>query len=70
MLDSSNLSLFFKQDDQFEQPFIEMRCKLFTTDCGFPGSTEGLIFSMMWVNMLNDSQREMQYMGGLAGIKS
>lgn len=55
VLDSSNLSLFFKQDDQFEQPFIEMRCKLYTTDCGFPSTTEGLIFSMMWVNMLNDS---------------
>lgn len=70
IVDDGNLQLFFKQDDQFDQPFIEMRCKLFTIDCDFPKTTESLIFSMMWVNMLNESQREINYMAGLAGIKS
>jgi len=70
VLDEGNLQLFFKQDDQFDQPFIEMRCKLFTTDCEFPMSTQSLIFSMMWVNMLNESLREMNYMASLAGIKA
>lgn len=65
-----NLSLFFKQDDSFSQPFVELRCKISTNDCDFPLTTESLLFSMMWVNMLNESHRELNYMASLAGITS
>jgi secreted Zn-dependent insulinase-like peptidase len=47
-----------------------MRCKIQTTDCNFPVNTESLIFSMMWVNMLNEHHRELNYMAQLSGITS
>mmetsp|Transcript_5568 Transcript_5568/g.8772 ORF Transcript_5568/g.8772 Transcript_5568/m.8772 type:complete len:150 (+) Transcript_5568:1298-1747(+) len=62
IINEENLQVFFKQDDTFDSPMVELRCKLSTTDCEFPLSTESLIFSMMWVNMLNESHRELTYM--------
>jgi secreted Zn-dependent insulinase-like peptidase len=47
-----------------------MRLKLTTNDCDFPMTTESLIFSMMWVNMLNENHRELAYMAQLSGITS
>jgi len=65
-----NSEIYFKQDDQFDQPLVELRCKINTNDCDFPNTTESLLFSMMWVNMLNENHRELNYMASLAGIKS
>ena len=46
-----DMDLFFKQDDTFDQPKVEIRCKIMCSDCDFPSTTESLLFSMMWTTM-------------------
>ena len=42
--------------------------KFVCTDLEFPRTTESLLFSVMWVNMLTESLREITYMSELAGV--
>ena len=69
VLEDKNMQVFFKQDDQFDQPLVEIRCKILTNDCNFPTTPESLIFSIMWAKMLDESHRELNYMAQLAGIE-
>ena len=41
-----------------------------TTDCGFPFTIESEIYAILWEKMLFESQREIDYMADLAGIRA
>lgn len=62
--------MWFKQDDTFDQPYIWMNMKIISNDCGFPYTVESEIYALLWQKMLFESQREVDYMAGLAGISA
>lgn len=68
VLKLANLTIYYKQDDKYDKPVVEMRCKIGCGDCDFPNTTESLLFTVIWSAMFSESQRESNYMAELAGI--
>jgi secreted Zn-dependent insulinase-like peptidase len=46
-------TIWFKQDDTFEQPFVWTRVLINTIDCGFTSDVNAEIFFRFWVNTFN-----------------
>ena len=61
--------VWFKQDDQFEQPYVYAKCKLETKDLMFPQTVESHAFLSCWQAMLEEHSRELRYTAGAAGIQ-
>lgn len=60
--------VWFKQDDQFDQPYVYAKVKVQTNDLMFPKTTESHVFIGLWQNMLQEHTRELKYMADMAGI--
>lgn len=64
---SESPSVWFKQDDNFNQPFTFCELKIETTDCMYPLTPLSHVFSAIWNACLSESLREISYMAELAG---
>jgi insulysin len=68
-LESKNGStVWFKQDDTFEQPFLWSRVTIFTNDIGFPMNYQGIAFFNFWYSLLSENLRELEYLAQLGGL--
>jgi len=67
---SDNFELWFKQDDTFDQPFVSMNCKIYTSDCMFPYTLKSHIYASLWQVMFDEHLREFSYMAEEAGVNS
>ncbi|CDW84143.1 insulin-degrading enzyme [Stylonychia lemnae] len=65
---SENPQVWFKQDDTFDQPFLQVNMKLQTYDCAYPVTALSQMFIVLWKACLLEFNRELSYMGSLAGI--
>lgn len=68
ILDKPGTKLFFKQDDTFDQPLIYASANVYVEDAGYPKTTMGYVYAIMWNQMFYGSMREDNYMASLAGI--
>ena len=60
--------IWFKQDDQFDQPYVWAKLSLLCNDAGFPESKAIKAFITMWRKMLEEAIRELNYAAEEAGI--
>ena len=51
--------VWFKQDDQFEQPYVYAKVQLETNDLMFPVRVESHVFVSIWQEMLKEHIREL-----------
>ena len=54
--------VWFKQDDQFDQPHVWAMVSLICNDINFPENKTVKAFIVMWLKMLNEAFRELNYM--------
>ena len=60
--------VWFKQDDTFNQPFVNCKIRFRTNDLQYPSTAESQIFMVLWKACLEEDLREMSYMADLAGL--
>ena len=60
--------VWFKQDDQFDQPYVWAKVSLLCNDVCFPENKAVKVFISMWLKMLDEEVRELNYMAAVAGI--
>ena len=53
--------LWFKQDDQFDQPYVWAKVSLLCNDANFPENKEMKPFISMWLKMVDEEIRELNY---------
>ena len=46
--------VWFKQDDQFDQPYVWAKVQLLSNDIGFPENTAAKTFIVMWIEMFKE----------------
>jgi hypothetical protein len=56
------LSVWFKRDSIFEQPFLWSKVRIETTDLGYPANGRARAFCALWTKLFDDSQRETRYL--------
>jgi hypothetical protein len=54
-------SVWFKQDDTFDQYFVWTKVKISTSDLGFTSDPLATTFFYFWQSMLNQHLREVNY---------
>lgn len=57
----SRSTVWFKKDDSFEQPNVEVVVKLCTNFKGYPKNSETQTFATIWAKMLDEHLREIKY---------
>ena len=60
--------VWFKQDDQFNQPFVYAKVKICTNDLNFPRTVESQVFISLWQALLEEHNRETKAAAEVAGI--
>ena len=60
--------VWFKQDDQFKQPYVFAVVKIFSTDNEYPQNIAAKVFLSLWQTMFNEHTRELKYTAQVAGI--
>ena len=53
--------VWFKQDDQFKQPYVFAVVKIFSTDNDYPENIAAKVFISLWQSMFNEHTRELKY---------
>ena len=66
--DDGKSDVWFKQDDQFDQPYVFAKVRVATNDLDFPRTVQSHIFINLWQTMLQEHNREIKYTGDVAGI--
>ena len=54
--------VWFKQDDSFDQPYVWAKVSLLCNDVNFPENRALKAFIVMWLKMLDEEVRELNYM--------
>ena len=61
-------TVWFKQDDQFDQPYVWAKVHILCNDLGWPANKSLRGFIVMWLEMLKEEIRELNYTAEQAGI--
>ena len=67
--DSGKSTVWFKQDDTHDQPYVWSRVELLCNDIDIWKDKLGKAFIMMWIEMFKEHTRELNYMAKEAGVK-
>ena len=60
--------VWFKQDDEFDQPYVWANVNIVTNDEMFPLNSKMQVFKMFWIKLLNEFSRELKYNADMAEI--
>ena len=62
ILNKQNSQIYYKQDDAYASPMAGIRCKIMTTDLGYPKTIESKTFAQLWASMFTTSLNEFNFM--------
>ena len=69
MIEFGDSTVFFKQDDSFDQPIVLVNVKIYCNDNNFPQNKKASCFLSLWQNMLEEHLRELKYTARVAIIE-